>query len=358
MAHRASARGVPPTGGRPWIRRAALSLLVLLPAALFVLGDPSIKYRIAAGKYSSFVPIEAYREGATGVAAAVKQRVRRRTSIAIYADGFLMSELPSPRFAYIANLPRLQEGLESVLVLGLGGGQNVSELLRDPRVKRIVVVDWSREIIDLVGTAPVSKFNGDPFSDPRLRIVKGDARLAVKLLARESLKFDAIINNLCFPGWSGAGSVTSVQFFESVRDILAPGGFYYHVPNASDVREWDLVLDTLAAVFPRISVHNTRIMICGRQAYAPLESRVREVMTPELVARTTPFLVEDVLPEKHFEEFMARIDRIDASKLPNVGILTDEVPAAEYPISLPLLWRKILKGIKDPAPLDPGTGRR
>jgi spermidine synthase len=348
-----------PGRGKPWNRRAAIALLAVLPAGLFFLSDPGIKYKIASGTYSAYLPLEAYREGATGVAMAVRRKAGRRTVLDIYADGFLMSELPSPRFAYIANLPRLQERLESVLILGLGGGQNVADLLGDPRVKRLVVVDWSREIIDLVSTMPVAKFNRNPFSDPRLRIVEGDARLAVKLFAREPGKFDAVINNLCFPGWAGAGAVTSVQFFRSVRDILAPGGFYYHVPNASDSREWDLVLDTLAAVFGHIAVHNARLMICGDQTYAPRESRIRDVLTRELLARTDSFLVPtDAPPDKRYEEFLSHIERIDAAALPNAGILTDERPAAEYPISLPSLWGKILKGVKDPTPLDPERRRR
>ncbi len=358
-AGRASSGETAFSAGRVWVRRASFLALAVLPAGLFILSDRNIKYEIATGKYTTYVCVEAYREGMTGVAAAVREKVKNKTIIEIYGDGFLMSELPSHRFAYIANLPRFQEGLHSVLVLGLGGGQNIADLLKDPRVRRVVVVNWSREIIDLVSTRPVAKFNEDPFADQRLRIVRSDAKQAVKIFARESLKFDAIINNLCFPSWSGAGGVTSVQFFRSIRDILNPDGFYYHVPNASDPREWDLVLNTLASVFGHVAIHNKRIMVCGEHVYAPLESRVKELLTAEMLHRTAPYLIPaDKMPDEYYAVFMAQVQAVDKEELPNVGILTDEVPAAEYPISVPSLWRKIVKGLKNPNSVNLDQSRR
>jgi spermidine synthase len=357
---RSAPRPMPAPRGRAiGIRIAAASLAVLLPAGAFLLMDSRLPYEIAAGKRSGYVAVEGYREGPTGVAVAVKESRPRGTVVDIYEDGILMSELPSPRFSYIANLPRLQENLASVLILGLGGGQNVADLLSDPRVRRLVVVDWSGEIIELVSTRPVAKYNRAPFDDRRLRIVKADARLAVRLFAREGLAFDAVINNLGFPSWSGAGGLTSVEFFRAVRDILAPDGFYYHVPNAANGREWDLVQDTLAAVFARIAVHNDRIMICGAKPYAPRPERIAQILTREMRKRTDPYLAPPDAPDDRLAaEFRARLAVVAREDLPNIGILTDAVPAAEYPISLGGLWRMAVKGRTDPSPAPPVRARR
>jgi spermidine synthase len=258
-----------------------------------------------------------------------------------------MSTLPSPRFTYIANLPRIQENLDSVLVLGLGGGRNLSDLLSDSRVHQVVAVDWSKEIIKLVSSQPVVRYNGNPFSDPRLRVVKADAKQAVQVFARQSLKFDAIIDNLCFPSWAGAGGLRSLQYFKSIKDILKRLGFYYLIPNNTTAREREFILFTLSRVFEHISIHNGRIMICGSEEYLPSETQFRDVLTQEMLARSEKFLVpEPHLPKDYFSSFKNVIAPVDQSQIKKVTPLTDEMPVTEYFISIPFLVQKVLKGVK------------
>jgi spermidine synthase len=351
-----SGRGSPGFGPRAGPSKRAVArfaVLIAAPLVLYAVSDRHLNLKIATGRYAGNAPIVAYREGVTGIAAAV--RPKRTTGLAkehrdpavdIYSDGFRMSSIPSPRSTYIANTPRLQDELGSVLILGLGGGRNAADLLADPRVRRIVAVDWSREIIGLVSSPPVSLYNGDPFRDARLTVLFGDAKQVVRDLAQAGEKFDAVIDNLCFPSWAGAGGVKSVEHFRDIHRILSPQGFYYHIPNAENDRDWQLILDTLAAVFDHVTILNERFMICGRDFFAPSEARVREVLTPAMVSSTAPFFVSKSTPASEiYQTFMDQIVPVDKASLQS-GLLTDAVPATEFPISFSDLWRLAARAIK------------
>ncbi|GEM_PF-2117314 len=60
-------------------------------------------------------------------------------------------------------------------------------------------------MIKLLSTEPVTQFNGDRFRDKRKGAALADTKKAVEPFAQNSIRFDAVEENLCFPHWPGAG---------------------------------------------------------------------------------------------------------------------------------------------------------
>jgi predicted membrane-bound spermidine synthase len=325
----------------------ALLCLVVIPVVVFSVSDRKIKYKLATGQYSPKISIVSYQEGSTGVAAVTEEKRGRGVILNVYSNGQYMSALPNhPRHAYLANLPRMQKKLSSVLFLGLGGGRSLSDLLSDKRVKNIVAVDWSREIVKVVGSDPIIKFNRNPLADPRVRIEMSDARKVVSSFAQRSVKFDAVIDNLCFPHWPGAGGVKSIQFFESIKKILGADGYYYHINNFNQER--NLILYTLSKVFPHVSVHNGMMVICGDTPYSPSESQVKEILGEKNLLARAPdlFIPNTIQPDEYYPFFKKTIAKIRQKQLGQLHALTDEIPSTEYFISITFLIDKIKAGLK------------
>jgi len=111
-----------------------------------------------------------------------------------------------------------------VLVGGLGLGFTAAEVLRDPRVRELVVVEIEEPVVDWMraGTIP----HGPAlFADPRVEVVVADLR---DFLAAPGTAFDLILldvdngpGNLVHAGnarlYDGAG-------LEALRDMTTPGG--------------------------------------------------------------------------------------------------------------------------------------
>jgi spermidine synthase len=134
-----------------------------------------------------------------------------------------MAQLPDyPRHVKLVTFPLALPRRENVLVLGLGGGSMVRELLTDEGVRRIDVVDWSYELPPLLDRPHVRTILDGAFQDPRVRIYRCDARIAVSLY--QSGTFDVVIDDLAFPHWVGATSIRSAAFFREVHRILKPTG--------------------------------------------------------------------------------------------------------------------------------------
>ena len=327
--------------------RYAVILFPLLPLFLFLLSDKEIKYKLATGEYAPDTSIVVYEEGITGVA-AVTEEVRKKDSIYhVYSNGQYRSALPNhPRHAYLAHLPRMQRRLNSVFLFGLGGGRSLADLLRDNRIEHIVAVDWSRETVKIVGSESIIPHNRNPLSDKRVKIEMSDARKVISSYAQKSIQFDAIIDNLCFPHWPGAGGVKSLQFFKNIRKILKDNGYYYHINNFDT--EKNLILSTLCEAFERVVIHNGMMVICGAKEYAPSENQVKKILLEENLLMRAPkmFVPPGLEPQAYYSHFLQTLTPVKKEDLGQLKPLTDEIPSTEYYITIPFLIEKIRAGIK------------
>ncbi|MBI4425285.1 MAG: polyamine aminopropyltransferase [Elusimicrobia bacterium] len=110
----------------------------------------------------------------------------------------------------------------SVLILGGGDGMAAREALKDPRVKRVTLVDLDAEMTQLFARHPLlSKLNAGALSDPRLRVVNADA-FAWLQAAEES--FDVAIVDFPDPSNYSLGKLYSTTFYSLLRRRLNAGG--------------------------------------------------------------------------------------------------------------------------------------
>jgi predicted membrane-bound spermidine synthase len=88
------ARAEAALGRRTKLRYGLLLIAVAVASAtIFSLSDAKIKYKLATGKYVAYTPLVSYREGVTGVAAAVKVDRGRNARVAIYSNGHIASNI-------------------------------------------------------------------------------------------------------------------------------------------------------------------------------------------------------------------------------------------------------------------------
>ncbi len=110
---------------------------------------------------------------------------------------------------------------ESVFIGGGGEGATLREVLRHKAVKRVVMVDLDKEVVDLCKEfLPEHSLGG--FGDPRLELVHGDAREYLKS-AGES--FDAMVLDLVDPLEGGPSYLLYTQeFYRIAASALKSGG--------------------------------------------------------------------------------------------------------------------------------------
>jgi len=110
---------------------------------------------------------------------------------------------------------------EEILVVGGGEGAVLREVLRHPSVKRVVMVDIDREVVELCKRYLPGWSNG-AFDDQRVEVVYTDARKYIKMSGDY---FDLVIMDLTEPVDNGPSYLLfTKQFFQLVYNRLKEDG--------------------------------------------------------------------------------------------------------------------------------------
>jgi len=136
----------------------------------------------------------------------------------------------------------------TVLIVGYGSGITAGSALRHP-VEHGDVVEISPAVLQ--ADAIFADDNYGVLRDPRVRTIVDDGQSFLRTVPR---RYDVIISQPPNPWIAGVGGLFTVEYFESVRDRLNPGGlfsFWFHAYEQSDeaVR---LMVRTVNSVFPHI----------------------------------------------------------------------------------------------------------
>jgi spermidine synthase len=167
---------------------------------------------------------------------------------------------------------------------------------------------------------------GSILGDERLRLVVADGRAA---LAREGRRYDVIEADALRPNSAYAGNLYSVEYFELLREHLAPGGLA--VTWSATPR----VLATFVRVFPHV-LHLDPILVGSdrpiESQLARLRDRAREPATRAYYARAgidVVAMVEQLLSSRR-RSYGPQFDR---SRI--VDVNTDLYPRDEYLLPAP-----------------------
>ena len=127
----------------------------------------------------------------------------------------------------------------SVLVVGLGSGSWTQVIANHPAVERVVVIEISRDYLEVVRFSPVVRSLLD---NPKVEIVIDDGR---RWQNRHDERFDWIVQNTTYHFRAHATNLLSREYLELIRAHLKPGGlFVYNTTRSLDAQR------TGAVVFP------------------------------------------------------------------------------------------------------------
>ena len=276
----------------------ALGLLVVVPALLGLATLPDWdQQRLAAGAFRARLPTKASFDGPEAFFAERKpaeiifyaddptstitvrqsERDDGRLSLSLFtngkSDGNLVTDYPT--MGLVALAPALlAEKIERCFVIGFGLGVTTGELaaLRDTR--EIHVAEISQGVIE---AAPLfDPGNLGASSSPKVTLHRSDAYRA---LLRSEGGWDVIASEPSNPWVTGVEMLYSVEFLESVRERLAPGGVFaqwFHLYEL-DNETAQIVLRNYAAAFSNVSVWftmaNDVLLIASDQPRRMLDTR-------------------------------------------------------------------------------------
>jgi spermidine synthase len=114
------------------------------------------------------------------------------------------------------------ERAEAVLLIGGGDGLAVREVLKDPQVRRVVLVDIDPAMTRLGREHPVVVgLNGGALADPRVELVHTDG---FRYLRETSEAFDVILLDLPDPRTEDLARLYSLEMYRNAKRALARGG--------------------------------------------------------------------------------------------------------------------------------------
>ena len=158
---------------------------------------------------------------------------------------------------------------QTVFIAGGGEGATLREVLKHRSVKRAVMVDLDREVVELCRRY-LPSFHRGSFDDSRAELVFDDAQ---RYLQECDESFDVMVLDLPEPIEGGPSYLLStMEFYQSVRDRLAPGGIVSLQAGASTWGNhlcFTAIINTLKKVFPRVYPYEASIpSYCGMWGFA------------------------------------------------------------------------------------------
>lgn len=173
----------------------------------------------------------------------------------LVTDGHLMSgeSLVGRRFRKLYGyLPAaLHPRLRNALLISYGVGSTAESLTEQRSLEHIDIVDIAREIPEVAAArfAP----GEDPLSDPRVHVHIDDGRF---FLLTSERRYDLITAEPPPPRHAGVDTLYSVEYFESMRARLAPGGFasYWLPVYQLEEDETKSILAAFCAAFDNCSL--------------------------------------------------------------------------------------------------------
>jgi spermidine synthase len=152
---------------------------------------------------------------------------------------------------------------ETALVIGGGEGATLREILRYPSVRRAVMVDIDRAVVEAC-RAHLPEMHRGAFDDPRVELRHEDAR---RWLETTSERFDVAIVDLTEPLEAGPACLLFTrEFYRLLHDRLTPSGVLALQAGMTKIGALDFYAAmnrTVASVFPFAAPYQSFIPCFG-----------------------------------------------------------------------------------------------
>ena len=148
---------------------------------------------------------------------------------------------------------------ERVFIAGGGEGATLREVLAHKTVKKAVMVDIDKEVVDVCRRF-LPSFHQSSFDNPRAELHFVNAR---KYLEESSDRFDVIIIDLADPLAQGPARLLYTQeFYQIVKQRLQPDGIMSvqaEPAGWSDSQAFTAIANTLKSIFPIVRPYQAHI---------------------------------------------------------------------------------------------------
>lgn len=217
---------------------------------------------------------------------------------------------------------------EKVLVVGGGDGCAIREVFKWGSVKRCVLVDIDREVVE-ISKEYLSHMNEGSFFDPRLEVIFDDGR---RYIENTKEKFDVIIIDTVDPLEYGPSYLLfTKEFMSTVKDRLTDNGIVSIQSNTIFPGGSQFLLamyKTLEKVFPKVSFASAYVKSfflnwaftfgCkGRSPEEVSQEELERVFSKIKTRYLTPEMFKaSISKPKYFIEDLKKFDKIIEDKNP------------------------------------------
>lgn len=246
----------------------------------------------------------------------------------VYANGLGQSRLPYGGIhTVLGALPALlHQAPETIAVVGLGSGDTAFAVGGRAETRRIDSIEIiAPELATLRALNRVQLYPGlrTLLGDQRIRHVFGDGRT---YLRRSEQRFDIIETDALEPTRAYAGNLYSVEFFELLRERLAPGGYAVTWAPTERVRDSMVRAFPYVLAFDDIAIGSSGPVLFDRSAVL---SRMRSTFTRGYYAAGGVDIDELLLPRLAEEPVLFGPD-FDRKTLTDVNM--DLFPRDEFAV--------------------------
>lgn len=149
-------------------------------------------------------------------------------------------------------LPLLLHPLpREVAFLGLGTGLTSAPIVADETVESAVIVELIPDVIEAARL--LSRENFGVVDHPKVELRTNDAR---HYLQHTNRRFDAIVADLFVPWESRTGYLYTVEFYDSARSRLNPGGLFCQWIALYQLgpEQFEMIADSFSSIFPHTNI--------------------------------------------------------------------------------------------------------
>jgi len=260
---------------QPWDRN-------LMSSGMFLLRDKNMQELIKQGRYLDSYPNLSnwdtvyYNEGSESTVTVTRSGTDMTLRVGGKPDATAKGDLSTQ--LCLTMVPEILHptGAEDVLVIGLGSGVSVGVALSPSTVKRVDIVEMSREVVEAswwfrdankLGYAPQRTPKSPDeivpqwINTPRVEVIVNDGRNHLLLTNR---RYDVIASEPSNPWLAGVGNLFTLEAFQLARSRLKPGGImcqWLHSYSLESDHVYSVVR-TFGDVFKHVQIWN-----CGAGDY-------------------------------------------------------------------------------------------
>jgi spermidine synthase len=176
----------------------------------------------------------------------------------LYVGGKLDALSRSPSQSLLGHLPMLlHERPERVLVVGLGSSETLASTLRHGAAREVDCIEISPAVVEAAGR--FFQRARQPLADPRVALRIGDGRVHMAMTDR---RYDVIVSQPGNPWMAGASALFTREFFQQMKDRLAPGGVVsvWVQGFSASPESVNALIGTFASVFEYADLWETRVL--------------------------------------------------------------------------------------------------